>query len=395
MKQSNKMRLAFIIPRYGPDILGGAESLTRGFAERLARQGWSIEVWTTCAQNYHTWQNVYPAGTETINGVIARRFPAFINGVRNNDNEIPKAFGNFADTPDAEYGWIDEGMHSPQLYHYLLTHGKNFDHLIFLPYPFGFICYGASIYPERSIIWPCLHNDAVAYFEPVRVILNQARGIILNSNAEKRLLYQGLQVKNPRYQVIGYGLNGKRGIAKRFYDHYPHLKAPFILYAGRLEKGKNVHLLIDYFIDYSETQKKDIYLVLVGSGPLSVPDHPYIIQLGYVSERDKHDAYAAATVLCQPSVHESFGITLLEAWLSETPVLVHGECQVTLEHCLSAQGGLYFRDNLEFMEGLNFLLTHPNIANQMGINGRNYVRANYDWNKVIKKLVDSLEAWLV
>ena len=68
------MQLAFIIPRYGPNILGGAESLARGFAERLTQQGWRIEVWTTCAHDYHTWQNVYPAGTETINDEVLLYF---------------------------------------------------------------------------------------------------------------------------------------------------------------------------------------------------------------------------------------------------------------------------------------------------------------------------------
>jgi hypothetical protein len=44
---------------------------------------------------------------------------------------------------------------------------------------------------------------------------------------------------------------------------------------------------------------------------------------------------------------------------------------------------------------LDFILAHPNTANQMGLNGRNYVKANYEWDKVINKLVAALESWLV
>lgn len=387
------MRLAFVTPRYGPDILGGAEALARGFAEKLAQKGWPIEVWTTCAQNYYTWQNMYPVGVETINRVTVRRFPASVMSTPGSNGVGSKVFGNFPSTPEAEYRWADGGMHSPELYHYLLHYGRNFDYLIFLPYQFGFTCYGASIYPEHSIIWPCLHPDPAAYFEPVRVMLHQAKGIILNSQAERRLLLQGLQIKNLHYQVIGYGVEASPGDSNRFYRHYPHLKTPFMLYAGRIEKAKNVHLLIDYFIAYVETRRNPINLVLIGSGPVSVPNHPRVFWLGHLNEQDKHDAYASAAVLCQPSVLESFGITLMEAWRQATPVLVHGECGVTLEHCLAAQGGLYFADLAEFKEVLDFLLANPEIAAQLGRNGCNYVETNYSWDRVVKKLTDSLASW--
>ncbi len=389
------MRLAFIIPRYGPDILGGAESLTRGFAEKLAQRGWSIEVWTTCAHNYHTWQNVYPPGVETINGVTVRRFPTWVNRMPSVPKKQGKVFGNLPNTPLTEYGWTDEGMHSPQLYHYLYQHGPDFNYLIFIPYPFGFTCYAASLYPERSIIWPCLHDDFVAYFEPVRVMLHQARGIILNSQAEKDFLVRRLQLNPSRYAVLGYGLEATPGLAERFYQRYPHLKPPFVLYAGRLEKAKNTPLLLDYFIDYTETRPNPVNLVLIGSGPVKVPAHPRIFHLGYLSEADKHDAYAAATILCQPSAYESFGITLMEAWLQEKPVLVHGDCQVTLEHCLAAHGGAYFRDSYEFIGAMDFLLDNPNLRQQMGWNGKVYVQTNYNWDNLITRLTSTLVEWQI
>ena len=38
------MRLAFVVPRYGDGIVGGAETLTRGLAEHLAAAGTPVEV---------------------------------------------------------------------------------------------------------------------------------------------------------------------------------------------------------------------------------------------------------------------------------------------------------------------------------------------------------------
>ena len=62
-------------PRYGPDVIGGAELVLREVAHGLAARGWEVDVLTTCARDHHTWANHYPAGTTTDAKVTVRRFP--------------------------------------------------------------------------------------------------------------------------------------------------------------------------------------------------------------------------------------------------------------------------------------------------------------------------------
>ena len=73
----DKMRLAFIVQRYGPQISGGSEHHCRMFAERLAQRSdvEEVTVFSTCAKSYTTWENHYPAGNYEINGVQVERFP--------------------------------------------------------------------------------------------------------------------------------------------------------------------------------------------------------------------------------------------------------------------------------------------------------------------------------
>ena len=69
------MRVTYVVPRYGLEIVGGAESAARLFAEGLvARAGWDVDVLTTCALDASTWVDAYEPGEVDINGVRVRRF---------------------------------------------------------------------------------------------------------------------------------------------------------------------------------------------------------------------------------------------------------------------------------------------------------------------------------
>jgi ABC-type dipeptide/oligopeptide/nickel transport system ATPase component len=111
----------------------------------------------------------------------------------------------------------------------------------------------------------------------------------------------------------------------------------------------------------------------------------HVVDLGFVPAGDKLDAYAAAALLCQPSVHESFSIVLLESWRAGTPVLVHSHCAVTVDHCRRSNGGLYFSNEDEFAATLDFMLNRPALAQKMGRQGREYVLANFSWDVIVEK----------
>jgi len=169
---------------------------------------------------------------------------------------------------------------------------------------------------------------------------------------------------------------------ERFQAKYG-LTPPFVLYAGRKEPGKNVPLLLNYWQRYKQ-QGGPGKLVLIGSGEMSLPagSANQIVDLGFVPRQDKYDAYAAATLLCQPSTNESFSFVIMESWLAGTPILVHGDCPVTVEHVRKGNGGLYFTNYTEFAATITYLFHHPHTARQMADQGRRYVYNNYTWEKV-------------
>ena len=86
---ARRLRVAFVIPRYGLEIAGGAEQYCREIAESLAGD-MEIEVLTTCALHYDRWKDHFPAGSSEINGVTVRRFPVSVE----RDQDYFAAFGD-------------------------------------------------------------------------------------------------------------------------------------------------------------------------------------------------------------------------------------------------------------------------------------------------------------
>ena len=137
------MRIALVVPRYGDQILGGAEFQARGFAEAAVQRGWEVEVWTTCARSHYTWENSYPAGVEKENDVIIRRFP-IETWKREHwvELEIRLAQKGYL-SPAEAYSWLDSGPHSPALYAHIKRNNTNYDAIIALPYPVPLVHYAA------------------------------------------------------------------------------------------------------------------------------------------------------------------------------------------------------------------------------------------------------------
>lgn len=389
-----RWRIAFVIPRYGGEVLGGAETLTQTLAERVTSAGIAdVQVLTTCARDHVNWKNELPPGETQINGVSVLRFPMYQKyGDLNRYHSLQLRLIQGEIIPvEEQYEWIDQGPHSPELYGFIESQGRRFDFLIFVPYLFGTSYYGSAIHPERSILWPCLHNEAYAYLSPTRDMYRACLGAMFNSYPELRLAHR-LYGSHPRSQVIGFGMSPLQGNADRFRRKY-RISAPFVLYAGRLEGAKNVPLLIENFVEYKHRRRNQLKLVLMGSGPETGPKHRDILTIGFRPVQEKNDAFAAATVLCQPSVNESFSIVLMESWLNQVPVLVHADCEVTRYHVTQCNGGLYFRTYEEFEAVVDLLLADEPLRKRMAENGKQYVQTEYNWDAVLERFQTALTQW--
>ncbi|MBN1288255.1 MAG: glycosyltransferase family 4 protein [Actinobacteria bacterium] len=389
--RQNPLKLAYIVPRYGPEIVGGAENLARSHAEELARRGIDVTVLTTQALSHHTWLNHYPAGRDTVNGVKVIRFPAETNlGDPNLHGVLHDIARGRNISEDEQLIWLDGVVRSPELIEYLAVHGKEYSRLIFLPYLFGTTYFGSKLLPDRSYIIPCLHDEPFAHKSLIQKMLKSAGGLIFNSVGEQKLATRLLGIDKPGH-VVGMGFVGVPGDGSAFRNRHP-VRGKYLLYAGRREDGKNTPLLIGYFNRFIAENPWSCSLVLIGAGEVEIPPRSshLIFDLGTVSERQVRDSYDSSFAFCQPSVNESFSIVLMESWLAGKPALVHRECDVTRDHVRASGGGLAFGNYPEFAESLKLLLEDESLAARMGKAGREYVEKEYNWDSVVERLYKAL-----
>lgn len=383
-------KIAFVTPWYGRGIPGGAEAVAYQTSVRLAARGWPVEVLTTCIKDFYgDWgKNHHRPGVSVAEGVTVRRFPVEKRDKVAFDQINYSLMQNIPISAADERTFIEQMIRAPQLTAYIQQHHNEYVFL-FIPYMFTTTYMGAQIAPERSVLIPCIHDEAYARLAIYQEIIPQAHSLMMHSAAELRLANARFSAarEQPR-PVVGVGVETNyEADGARFRRKYGLGDSPFVLYVGRREMGKNVPLLIEYFQRYVQQGNEQVKLVLVGPGEVNIPAEieSYIIDCGFVPLQDKYDANAAATVICQPSVHESFSISLMEGWLGGAPALVHADCDVTREHCQAANGGLYFANYSEFAATLTYLLTHPEEAQLIGRQGLQYVHTHFAWDVVLDK----------
>jgi glycosyltransferase involved in cell wall biosynthesis len=377
--------LAFVIPWYGRDIPGGAEAECRATAHALAARGVPVEILTTCARDHASgWTDHHPEGVTVEDGLPVRRFK-----VRPRDAERYARLQWRLDlggslSPLEEEAFVRESVNSPDLYAYLAAERERYWYA-FIPYCFGTTWEGALVAPERSLLIPCLHDEPFAYLAATRRILRAVRAVCFHVPAERRL-GEAMAGGDPgTFALVGEGVDtGVAGDGERFRRKH-RIFDPFLLYAGRKAREKNTPLLVEYYARYRLTHPDTrLKLVLIGGGGVRVPERlgRDVLDLGWVPVQDKLDAYAACVALCQPSLLESFSIVMMEAWLCGAATLVHGACAVTREHCLAANGGLFFENYFEFVETVEVLAGDTALRRQLAANGRAYVLAHFTWDRV-------------
>lgn len=387
-----KRRIAFINQRYGREVNGGSELYTRVVAEHL-KDNFEVEVLTTKALDYMTWKDYYKDDVEDINGITVRRFS--VDKPRNQakfDKINAKMLRNRFHTEADEELWVNEqGPICSGLVNYIRDNKDKYDLFIFVTYLFYTTCVGIQGVYDKAIMIPTAHDEPYIHFNYYRKIFENTRGFIFLTDEEKSFVNRLFMNWETPSVTTAMGIDMPK-LSEEESKVPAELKGNYIVYAGRIDEGKNCDKMFTQFIRYKERTKNNLKLVLMGKNVIPIPKHEDIIYLGFVSEEEKFDYIIHSLALILPSKFESLSISVLEALQVGTPILVNGECEVLKGHCHKSNAGLYYKGYLEFEGCLNYMVSHNNEMKLLGKNGIGYVETNYRWDVVINKLTEFINS---
>lgn len=390
----NARRLALVPPRYGPDVIGGAELVLREVAHGLTARGWQVDVLTTCARDHHTWANHYPAGTTVDEGVTVRRFPV----VQDTDGAARAALTTALDRGERpsiaqQEAWMNDGLRVPELFHALLDDADDYHAIVVSPYLFWTSFAGGLVAPAKTIVRPCLHDEREARLELFEPLFGGVRKLWLNTDPEAELL-DDLWPSHAPAEVIGEGVQVPESYDPAgFRARHGLGDRRFVLYGGRREGAKGWEGLLDGFARTVRKEDVDLTLVTFGVGDVRPPDDiaDRVVDLGLIGDTDRDDAFAAADAYLQPSALESFSRTVMESWLAGTPVIANAASAVVSWHCDRSGAGLTYDDDADLEQCLRFVAEAPAEAAALAASGRDYVLEHYTWPTTLDRMEASLE----
>ena len=166
--------------------------------------------------------------------------------------------------------------------------------------------------------------------------VKKAYRIIANSNFTKKDIMNLYGANENKIEVIYNGYN--RYLFSNIDDSRVDsvlqkygIEKPYLFYIGRIERKKNIPLLIEAFAIFKEQNKESNHkLLLVGDASHGYDETKYMISEfdlqddvmmpGWIDEIDVPYIFRGADAFIFPSNYEGFGLPLLQAMAAEVPI---------------------------------------------------------------------------
>ncbi len=250
-------------------------------------------------------------------------------------------------------------------------------------------------------------GKALGWWVGSRRVLDDAAAILCVGEKER----EETQRRYPEKKVLHLpnGVDYRRfstGDGGRFREtHGIPSTARVLLTVGRIDPQKNQLFAVNVF---SELRKEvpELHLVLIGHvtnddyhqrlkraiQEHGVAEHVTLVCGLDAANPELVDAYHAADIFLLPSIHEPFGIVILEAWAAGLPVLASrvGGIPSVIEE--EGDGVLFtVNDEADCNRRSRELLDDRERRSRLAEAGRHNAKDRYDWNAVTKRLVGVYE----
>ncbi|MDO1449802.1 glycosyltransferase [Rhodocytophaga aerolata] len=383
------MKILHVTPSYFPAVqFGGPIQSVHLLNKTLVTEGVLVDVFTT------------NAGLEN--------FPEFCSRKWKNIDGVKVKYFSY-------YGYIHYNL-SPQLLISLLKAVSEYD-LVHITAIWNFPVWAAAtackragvpyiisprgtIYPETVDIRSTLLKK-IYYKVLAKRCLQNASAIHYTAIDEQSKVTNFLQLPTASFVIPnGIDLNEYRNLEEipPFVSFYPELTGKtYILFLSRINVKKGLDILVKAFFKVSVHFPE---LMLVIAGPDNEGYGTIIREelnergmlnktlfTGMLSGETKLAAYRDAEVFVLPSYSENFGMSVVEAMASATPVIISDKVGIA-EDIKKEEAGIIVNTNVEnVQEAIIALLADNHKKKEIAENGKKMAKTFYDINAVVKKII--------
>lgn len=258
--------------------------------------------------------------------------------------------------------------------------------------------------PWFNRTYPLKHLKKLLYWPwAERRVLRDATAVLFTSEEERRLARESFPFYHCNEVVVRYGVPAPdvdlAQARDEFLARYPELRdKQILLFLGRLHEKKGPDLLIKSF---AAVRDETMHLVLVGPcanesylsrlKDLAIKSRAPVTFTGMLSGNVKWGALSAAAAFILPSHQENFGIAVVEALASGTPVLISNQINIWREIDASRAGYVESDDlpgTIRLIE--RWKQTSAAQRETMRANARQCFECQFEMNPAVDSLLDVL-----
>jgi glycosyltransferase involved in cell wall biosynthesis len=281
------------------------------------------------------------------------------------------------------------GPHSAELHRWLEDNVASYDVVLAQGVPFSTPVLATDIATRQGVpvvLLPHFHvEDRYYHWRRYYEMFRRAQCVIAAPTQAKSMFYDVLGATSTLVPGGGidpreYDKNDLRAHQQAFIARHQGTK-PFVLVLGRKAAGKNYQMAIDATLAVNCDDHR-VDLVVIGPDDDGIPvTAPNTYYYGAQSRDVVLGALSLALCLVNMSESESFGIVLLEAWLSGSPVVAQRKCMAFAELVVSGENGFLVESSSEIERALQYYLSCPEGAARHAENGRS-IAQKYSWGNI-------------
>ena len=251
--------------------------------------------------------------------------------------------------------------------------------------------------------------EALRYFSGCQPrILRESNLVVAQSSFERDVYVDEHGVDPERVLILGSGIDpedfrGANAGRARARFGLPEGSPVILSLTGHsLDRGS-----LDLLSAAAELRRAGMGFTLVLAGPvmedfrrelrrlapeLSCESGGWLAVTGYIREEDRADLLAASDMVVQASRQDAFGIVLLDAWVSGSPVVACW-CGGMPDIVSDGENGYLvpFGDRTTLAHRISLLLKSPEARARMADRGRRMVMEQRTWRRVTDRFYDRIE----